>query len=130
MNVFNKTNTANTGALEILTSHMLVGRANVKNTKLSRQLSTIPVDSAQPIHAHEPEQCYYIIRGKGLMIIEKEQEIVNPGDAIHIASSKRHGIKNIGNGELDYLTANAPAFNVDDEDKLWPHKGSSKKQGA
>ena len=101
---------------------MLIGSNNIKNTKISLQISYIPINSEQPVHNHEAEQCYYIIRGKGLMIIENEQEIVNPGDAIYISSNKKHGIKNIGNEVLEYLTANTPTFDPDYEDKLWPDK--------
>jgi mannose-6-phosphate isomerase-like protein (cupin superfamily) len=122
MNIFNKNNTYNTGSLEILRSHMLIGSNNIKDTKISIQISYIPIHSEQPIHNHEPEQCYYIIRGKGLMIIENEQELVNPGDAIYIPSNKKHGIKNVGNEILEYLTANAPAFDINYENRLWPGK--------
>jgi len=120
MKIFNKENTYNTGSLEILQSYMLIGRKNVKDTNISIQISNIPVNSEQPIHNHEPEQCYYIIRGKGLMIIENEQEYVNTGDAIYIPSNKKHGIKNIGTESLEYLTANAPNFDKDYENRLWP----------
>jgi mannose-6-phosphate isomerase-like protein (cupin superfamily) len=122
MNIFNTNNTQHTDSHENLKSFMLIGNNNIKNTKISIQISYIPINSEQPIHKHEPEQCYYIIRGKGLMIIENEQEFVNPGDAIYIPSNKKHGIKNAGNEVLEYLTANAPAFDLDYENKLWPGK--------
>jgi mannose-6-phosphate isomerase-like protein (cupin superfamily) len=122
MNIFNINNTYNTGALGILKSHMLIGSRNVKDTKISIQISFIPVNSEQPIHNHEPEQCYYIIRGKGLMLIENDREPVGPGDAIFIPSNKQHGIKNIGTEVLEYLTANTPAFDEIYEQKLWPDK--------
>jgi quercetin dioxygenase-like cupin family protein len=86
---------------------------------LSIQISTIPKGSGQPIHAHDPEQCYYIIKGTGLMIIEDETREVTSGDAIYIPSNKKHGIKNIGDMALEYLTANSPAFTKDYEDSLW-----------
>ncbi len=122
MQIFNKTNTFNTGSLEILKSYMLIGSRNVENAGISIQISSIPVGSEQPVHSHEPEQCYYIIRGKGLMIKGDEVSKVHPGDAIHIPSNEMHGIRNIGDEVLEYLTANTPAFNPDYESKLWPAK--------
>lgn len=122
MNIFNKNNTFNTGEYDKLKSYMLIGNKNVKDTDVSIQVSYIPVNSEQPLHNHEPEQCYYIIKGNGLMIIENEQNIVKTGDAIHIPANKMHGLKNIGNEVLEYLTANAPAFAVEYENKLWPEK--------
>jgi len=72
MKVFNKHNSQNTGDLAILQSHLLISRNTIENTNISLQITSVPVDSKQPLHNHEPEQCYYIISGKGLMIIEQE----------------------------------------------------------
>jgi mannose-6-phosphate isomerase-like protein (cupin superfamily) len=120
MEIFNKNNSRNTGKLEILTSHMLISPQNSSTKNLSIQVSTIPRGSEQPIHAHDPEQCYYIIKGIGLMMIEDETREVTPGDAVYIPSNKKHGIKNIGDDALEYLTANSPPFTKDYEDSLWP----------
>jgi mannose-6-phosphate isomerase-like protein (cupin superfamily) len=120
MEIFNRNNSRNTGKLEVLTSYMLISPQNSSSRNLSIQVSEVPVGSEQPVHAHEPEQCYYIIRGKGLMIIEDEIREVVPGDAVHILPNKKHGIKNTGNEVLQYLTANSPCFTKEYEDRLWP----------
>ncbi len=122
MKIFNKKNSFNTGSLEILKSHMLIGSRNIKGTGISIQVSEIPINSEQPLHNHMPEQCYYIISGKGLMTIENEQEHVTAGDAVFVPSDKKHGIKNTGSEVLQYLTANSPAFDEDYENRLWPEK--------
>jgi len=54
------------------------------------------------------------------MIIEDETREVTSGDAIYIPSNIMHGIKNIGDVALEYLTANSPIFTKDYEDSLWP----------
>ncbi len=54
------------------------------------------------------------------MIIEDERREVGAGDAIHIPSNKKHGIRNTGGEILEYLTANAPAFDESYESRLWP----------
>ena len=120
MEIFNKTNSRNTGKLEILTSYMLISPQSSSAKNLSIQVSSVPINSEQPIHTHEPEQCYFIIKGKGLMIIEDETREVSSGDAIYIPSNKNHGIKNIGEEVLEYLTANTPSFTEDYENRLWP----------
>ncbi len=122
MKIFNKVNTSNTGDLEILKSFLLIGSQNVKNTSISLQISEIPIKSEQPIHNHKPTQCYYIICGQGLMIVEDEKQKVKGGDAIYVPSNKNHGIINIGNQPLEYLTVNSPAFDEDYEKKFWPKK--------
>jgi mannose-6-phosphate isomerase-like protein (cupin superfamily) len=120
MEIFNKSNSKNTGSLEILTSYMLISPQNSSTKNLSIQISLVPIGSEQPIHAHEPDQCYYVIKGKGLMIIENETREVSSGDAIYIPSNKKHGIKNIGDEVFEYLTANSPVFTKEYEDALWP----------
>lgn len=120
MEIFNRRNSRNTGKLEILTSFMLISPQNSSTQSLSVQVSEVPVGSEQPIHMHEPEQCYYIIKGKGLMIIEDESKEVMSGDAIYIPSNKKHGIKNMGDEVLEYLTTNSPVFSKEYEDSLWP----------
>ena len=122
MEIFNRSNSNNTGELSILTSWMLISPRNSSTRNLSIQISEIPVGSEQPIHNHEPEQCYYIIKGKGLMVIDEESREVFAGDAVYIPSNSKHGIKNTGSDVLEYLTANAPVFIEQYEDTFWPSK--------
>jgi quercetin dioxygenase-like cupin family protein len=119
MEIFNKSNSKNTGQIPILTSWMLISPKNSSARSISVQISEIPIGSEQPLHNHDPEQCYYIIKGKGLMIVEDETSEVSAGDAVYISSNKKHGIKNLGDDILEYLTANSPAFNEQYENTLW-----------
>ena len=119
MEIFNKSNSRNTGQLPILISWMLISPQNSSTQRISVQISEVPIGSEQPVHNHDPEQCYYIIKGKGLMIIEEETREVTAGDAVYIPSNSKHGIKNIGNDILEYLTANSPTFSEHYENALW-----------
>ena len=119
MKIFNRSNSRNTGQLPILSSWMLISGQNSSARGVSLQISEIPAGSEQPMHNHGPEQCYYIIKGKGLMIIEDERCEVSAGDAVYIPSNKEHGIKNVGGDVLEYLTANSPVFGKEYEDALW-----------
>jgi mannose-6-phosphate isomerase-like protein (cupin superfamily) len=118
--IFDRSNSKNTGALPIITSWMLISPQNSGAQNLSLQISEVPVGSEQPLHAHGPEQCYYIIKGRGLMTIEEETREVSAGNVVYIPSNKLHGIMNTGNEVLEYLTANSPAFEREYEDRLWP----------
>jgi mannose-6-phosphate isomerase-like protein (cupin superfamily) len=120
MEIFNRKNSKSTGDLPILKSWMLISPQNSLTQNLSIQISEVPVGSEQPIHNHEPEQCYYIIKGKGLMIIETDSKEVTAGDAVYIPSNLKHGIKNIGDDVLEYLTVNAPVFSEQYEGTFWP----------
>jgi mannose-6-phosphate isomerase-like protein (cupin superfamily) len=120
METFNRSNSRNTGQLPILTSWMLISPQNSSTQNISVQVSEIPIGSEQPVHDHDPEQCYYVIKGRGLMIIEKETREVTAGDAVYIPPNKKHGIKNIGKDVLEYLTVNSPVFSKQYENTLWP----------
>lgn len=120
MEVFDRGNSKSTGKLEVLTSWMLISPQNSKAQNLSLQVSEVPIGSEQPLHNHGPEQCYYIIRGKGLMIIEDEAREVGAGSAVYVPPDRRHGIRNTGDEVLEYLTANSPAFEREYENALWP----------
>ena len=63
MDIFNRNSTMNTGELSILTSWMLISPQNSAAHGISMQISEIPAGSEQPRHSHDPEQCYYIIKG-------------------------------------------------------------------
>ena len=119
MKIFNRENSNNTGDLKILSSWMLLSPQNTTSQNLSLQISEIPIGLEQPIHNHKPEQCYYIIKGKGLMVIENDFQEVKAGDAIFIPSNLKHGIKNLGNEILEYITANTPVFSKEYEAALW-----------
>jgi len=120
MVIFNRDNSNHTGDLKILSSWMLISPQNTASQNLSLQISEIPSGSEQPVHHHEPEQCYYIIKGKGLMVIENDSREVKAGDAVFIPSNSKHGIRNLGNEMLEYITANAPVFSKEYEAALWP----------
>ncbi len=130
MEIFNRGNSKNTGDLPILSSWMLIGSRNSSAKTISMQISEIPVGSAQPVHNHDPEQCYYIIRGEGLMIIEEEAREVRAGDAVYIPSNMKHGIRNPGDDVLEYLTVNSPMFEEQYESKLWPVDPAIDKLGS
>ena len=73
MEVFNKLNSSSTSRPEILTSFMLISPPKFINPEIYRfKFLKCPICSGQPVHNHEQEQCYYILKGKGLMIIEDE----------------------------------------------------------
>ena len=120
MEVFNKDNSNNTGALPILKSWMLISPKKSSTENLSLQVSEIPIGSEQQMHNHEPEQVYYIIKGKGLMTIDEEDREVFAGDAVYIPGNVKHGIKNNGNEILEYITVNSPVFSEKYESTLWP----------
>lgn len=117
------TNRKNTrlGTYNGFTTHLLIGETNSGPKDISIQFTDVEPNGMQFVRSHEQEQCYYIISGTGLMIIDGQTKEVEAGDAIFIFSNSSHGIRNIGNSRLTYLTANQ-AFGEQKEKELWPEE--------
>ena len=115
------TSKANTrvGRYKGFTTNLLIGELNSASKEISIQITDVEPGEMQFLHSHEEEQCYYIVGGVGSMIIDDESKSVKEGEAIFVPSGSTHGIKNIGDDTLTYLTANK-AFGKQRENEIWP----------
>jgi mannose-6-phosphate isomerase-like protein (cupin superfamily) len=120
MLITNRTNTK-CGKYDGFSTNLLIGEINSGSKEISIQITDVEPNGMQFLHSHRQEQCYYIISGTGLIIIDDQTKEVKEGDAVFIPSNSTHGIKNIGNNRLTYLTANQ-AFGKQRENELWPDK--------
>lgn len=120
MIITNRTNTR-FGKYDGFSTNLLIGELNSGSSGISVQITDVDPDEMQFLHSHIQEQCYYIISGTGLMIIDDQNKEVKEGDTVFIPSNSTHGIKNIGNNKLTYLTANR-AFGKKKEMELWPEE--------
>jgi mannose-6-phosphate isomerase-like protein (cupin superfamily) len=63
-----------------------------------------------PYHYHSnAENIYYILEGTAQVIIDGRKVIAGPGLAIWIPPNERHGVENVGEGELRLIEIKAPA---------------------
>ena len=119
------TNSKNTaiGKYEGFSTNLLIGESNSGAHEISIQTTDVEPKGMQFLHAHEQEQCYYIISGSGKMFIDDQTQVVKKGDAVFIPSNATHGIENIGEDILTYLTANK-AFGKKREAEIWSHESA------
>jgi mannose-6-phosphate isomerase-like protein (cupin superfamily) len=117
------TNRKNTkfGKYDGFSTNLLIGEINSGSKEISIQITDVEPNGMQFLHSHRQEQCYYIISGSGLIIIDDLSKEVHEGDAIFIPSNSTHGIKNIRKTNLTYLTANQP-FGKQKESEIWQEK--------
>jgi mannose-6-phosphate isomerase-like protein (cupin superfamily) len=113
-------NTARTYSRDGIKSYLLASEMTTDSRKLTTTLVEMEPDGFQHYHAHEQEQCYFILEGEGEMTVGEEKARVGPGDCIFIPSNKQHGLKNIGNKVLRYFSAASPSWNSQDLMELWP----------
>ncbi len=65
-------------------------------------------------HSHQPEQAYIIISGRGRMHVGDEVAELGRGDLALVPPGVQHGIDNIGDDLLTYVSASSPAFSITD----------------
>ena len=114
-----KNESVSLGSYDGFKTWLLIGESNSSSKEISIQMTEVEPQAMQFLHSHEEAQCYYIVRGTGLMIIEEKERPVVEGEAIFIPSNAIHGIKNVGSETLVYLTANR-AFGIEKENSIWP----------
>jgi len=77
------------------------------NVQFLHETSVIP-NSTIGYHKHAGnEEVYYVIDGKGLMVVDGQEKVVGPGDAVITYGGSSHGLKNIGNKNLKILVFEA-----------------------
>jgi len=95
---------------EKLTSICLLARGDVAGDQLAVTWVDVEVGGRQIPHNHPEVQVYIIVAGRGRMQVGDEQKEVSAGELIYVSSGWMHGIENIDEGILSYVSAANPAF--------------------
>lgn len=83
-------------------------RYSLAHAKLPRGKTSTP-------HRLKTSEVYYILKGKGVMYIDKERCQVGAGDTIYIPPRAKQYIKNTGRRALEFLCIVDPAWRKKDE---------------
>lgn len=90
-----------------------LANAPVRNQSLAE--ATLPPGTHTQPHRHPAtEEFYYVLRGEGLMRVDKDEQEVGPGDAILIPPGASHTLANTGAGDLIILCCCAPPYSHED----------------
>ena len=60
-------------------------------------------------HAHDVEQCFYVMGGRGVFTIGGARHEVGPETAVYVPAGVRHQVESVGREPLSYVTVYAPA---------------------
>jgi mannose-6-phosphate isomerase-like protein (cupin superfamily) len=89
-----------------------------RNSSIKRQslaeARLLPGRSTEEHYHIQTEEIYYILSGKGQMIIDGERRDVRKHYGIAILPGARHKITNTGKEDLIFLCCCAPAYEHDD----------------
>ena len=93
----------------------LLNGANAPLHNQSLAEATLAPGQKTARHFHpRAEEIYYILSGRGMMIIGEETRAIASGAAIAIAAGAPHHIENDGAQELRFLCCCAPAYSHQD----------------
>jgi mannose-6-phosphate isomerase-like protein (cupin superfamily) len=95
---------------EKLTSTCLLARGDVAGDKLAVTWVEVAPGGKQILHNHPEVQVYVIVAGRGRMLVGEEQKEVSAGELVYVPSGLMHGIENVGESTLSYVSAANPAF--------------------
>ncbi len=93
-----------------LVSRILLHDGDLAETRLTVTWVDVAPGSGQRPHGHAPEQVYVILRGRGRMRVGDEELVVGEGDLIHIPPGTLHGIENLADEVLTYVSAATPTI--------------------
>ena len=101
-------------------SHLLLTKGQFGAQDLSVTWVEGQPESQQELHAHSSqEQVFVIVRGRGLMLVDQEEQEVTPGSLVFIPPGAVHAIRNIGTEPLIYMSATVPPFDEDLARTVW-----------
>ena len=93
-----------------LVSRNLLHAGDLAETRLTVTWVDVAPGSGQRPHGHAPEQVYVIVKGRGRMRVGDEELVVGEGDLIHIPPETLHGIENLADEVLTYVSAATPTI--------------------
>jgi mannose-6-phosphate isomerase-like protein (cupin superfamily) len=89
------------------------GNSSIRNQSLA-EAKLAPRKATEEHYHIRTEEIYYILRGKGRILIESESRDINAGDGIAILPGKKHKIENSGTRDMVFLCCCAPAYSHED----------------
>lgn len=71
--------------------------------KLHLHVSEVdPGTRAHPPHTHAGQEIFYLLSGRGEVLVGEETRILESGDAIQVECTVEHGIRNAGDSSMRY----------------------------
>ena len=61
-----------------------------------------PGTRAHPPHSHAGQEIFYVLSGRGEVLVGEEPHILESGDAIQVECIVQHGIRNVGETPMKY----------------------------
>lgn len=73
-------------------------------------------ESTKPHTLKESSEVYVILSGQGIMHIDDEKQLLNPGDSVFIPAGSVQHIENSGNEDLKFLCIVDPCWKEEEDE--------------
>ena len=94
-------------------SYLLLTAGDADSQNLSITWVEGETESEQYRHAHDSEQVYVIVAGRGIMHVDGEEKEVGSGTLVFVPRNAVHSIHNHGAEKLVFVTAASPPFEAE-----------------
>ena len=82
---------------------LLIAGERTESVGLCTGIAEVPPGAQLLLHHHEPEEIYYIVRGRSEMEIAGRTTAVRPGCAVYIPPKARHALRCTGPDPLIFV---------------------------
>jgi len=103
---------------ETLLKELLNPRKDALAIRYSLAVARLGPGETSLLHRLKNSEVYYILGGRGEMIVEGERKKVEPGFVIYVPPGARQKIKNTGDDDLAFLCIVDPSWKEEDEEVL------------
>lgn len=93
--------------------YRMLNPTTVGSTKFMSFVVEIHPGSGIPEHKHGPAEVgLHFLDGKASVTIDGQEELVEPGTAVHVPTGSTIGLTNVGEGTLRFIAALSPPIDV------------------
>ena len=106
-------------------SYQLISPTAVGSRRFMITVVDVRPGGSTPVHEHRTvESMYYILEGRGEVTSGRERKVLGKDTAVYFPTGSSHGIRNIGQSRLRYLSCHAPPYEIEELYKSWQaHEG-------
>ncbi len=102
-------------------SYQVITPDNVGARRFMITVVVVRPGGSTPAHEHKTsESMYYVLEGRGEILSgQGQKKIIGPKTAVYFPAGSTHGIRNLGRGNLVYLSCHAPPYEIADLYRHW-----------
>lgn len=99
-----------------------IGDGTVPSADLCSGVARLEPGGWLALHRHAAPEVYQVLSGTGVVTLDGQQHEVGAGSAVYIPGNREHGIRNSGDGPLEFVYV-YQTDSITDVDYVWSPAG-------